>query len=84
MDREVWYEVVSQIFCSCMAHRSVARGRRRLNKTSSRNRARGITIVWVAFMLFAIVLVVGFGLNGARLYIDAHQLQNAADAAAPT
>jgi hypothetical protein len=33
-------------------------------------------------MLFAIVLVIGFGIDGARLYIDAHQLQNAADSAA--
>ena len=74
-----WYH---KFFCSCMVHRSVCRGRRRPNKTSSRNRARGVTIVWVAFLLFAIVLVVGFGLDGARLYMDAHQLQNAADAAA--
>ncbi len=62
-----------------MAQRIVARGPRscfrkkaRGNKTSSWNRTRGVIIVWAAFMLFAIVGVVGFGLDGARLYMDAH------------
>ncbi|MHC4189545.1 MAG: pilus assembly protein TadG-related protein [Planctomycetota bacterium] len=74
-----WYH---KSFCSCMAQRVVGRGKRRPNKTSSWNRTRGVIIVWAAFMLFAIVGVMGFGLDGARLYIDAHQLQNAADSAA--
>jgi Flp pilus assembly protein TadG len=65
-----------------MARRIVGRGRCRPNKTSSWNRTRGAIVVWAAFMLFAIVGVVGFGLDGARLYIDAHQLQNAVDSAA--
>ncbi|MHC4804794.1 MAG: pilus assembly protein TadG-related protein, partial [Planctomycetota bacterium] len=75
----MWYQ---KSFCSCMAQRIVGRARRGLNKTSSWNRTRGVAIVWAAFMLFMIVGVMGFGLDGARLYIDAHQLQNAADAAA--
>ncbi|MHC4521516.1 MAG: pilus assembly protein TadG-related protein, partial [Planctomycetota bacterium] len=45
-------------------------------------RRRGVAIVWVAFLLFAVVLLMGMALDAARMYMDAHQLQNAADAAA--
>ncbi len=39
-------------------------------------------MIWVAIFLFLIVLIVGLGLDSAKAFLIAHQLQNAADAAA--
>ncbi|MBN2270319.1 MAG: hypothetical protein JXN61_06880 [Sedimentisphaerales bacterium] len=43
---------------------------------------RGMAMIWVAIFLLLIVLIVGLGLDSAKAFLVAHQLQNAADAAA--
>ena len=70
-------------------HKRFSRWRRQTHSASQRSaddlcpvnrpnrRRRGVAIVWIAFLLMALVLLVGLGLDGARLYMDAHQLQNA-------
>lgn len=45
-------------------------------------RHRGIALIWVAIFLLLIILLVGLALDSAKLFLVAHQLQNAADAAA--
>ncbi|UCG59884.1 MAG: hypothetical protein JSU70_10260 [Phycisphaerales bacterium] len=45
-------------------------------------RSRGIAIIWVAIFLVLMLVFVGLGLDAAKVAIVAHQLQNAADAAA--
>ncbi|MFH1371891.1 MAG: pilus assembly protein TadG-related protein [Planctomycetota bacterium] len=44
-------------------------------------RAKGIALVWVAIMLLPLILFLGLTIDGAMVYLAAHQLQNAADAA---
>lgn len=39
-------------------------------------------MIWVAIFLFLIILIAGLGLDSAKAFLVAHQLQNAADAAA--
>ncbi len=45
-------------------------------------RHRGIALVWTAVFLLVIILLIGLSLDTARVYLVAHQLHNAADAAA--
>ena len=45
-------------------------------------RRRGITLIWTAVVLLAIVGFIGLSLDTARVYLCGNQLQNAADAAA--
>jgi hypothetical protein len=45
-------------------------------------RRRGIALVWSAIMLMTLLLFTGISIDFARGYLAAHQLQNAADAAA--
>ena len=55
-----------------------------LTKTQkiSRQKNKGIAILWLAVTLIILVLFMGLSIDGARFYVAAHQLQNAADAAA--
>lgn len=46
------------------------------------HRYRGIAFIWVAIFLIVLILFVGLSLDTAKVYLVAHQLQNAADAAA--
>ena len=43
---------------------------------------KGIALVWSAIMLITLLLFTGISIDVARIYLVAHQLQNAADAAA--
>ena len=43
---------------------------------------KGIALVWSAIMLIMLLLFMGISIDGARVYLTANQLQNAADAAA--
>jgi Flp pilus assembly protein TadG len=45
-------------------------------------RRRGISLLWTAIFILLIILLVGLTLDTARALLVAHQLQNAADAAA--
>ena len=45
-------------------------------------REHGVAMMWVAVILLLIILIVGLGLDSAKGFLVAHQLQNAADAAA--
>ena len=56
----------------------------RKSRTSANKnrRLKGIAVLWVAITLLVLLLFVGISVDGARVYIAAHQLQNAADAAA--
>ncbi len=45
-------------------------------------RHRGIAVIWVAIVILMLVLFVGLTLDAAKLFLVAHQLQNASDAAA--
>jgi len=47
-----------------------------------KHRHRGISLIWAAIILIVLILIVGLSLDAAKLYLTAHQLQNAADAAA--
>jgi Flp pilus assembly protein TadG len=47
-----------------------------------RRKHRGIALVWVVIFTFLIILLVGLSLDAGKVCIVAHQLQNAADAAA--
>jgi hypothetical protein len=59
------------------------RGIDRMRKpTPSRGFRRGIAIVWTAIILVLMLGFVGLSLDWGKAAIDAHQLQNAADAAA--
>jgi len=48
----------------------------------SRPKNKGVAILWLAVTLIILVLFMGLSIDGARVYLAAHQLQNAADAAA--
>jgi Flp pilus assembly protein TadG len=48
----------------------------------SGRRHKGTVIIWVAIFLVLIILLFGLALDTARVLLVAHQLQNAADAAA--
>jgi hypothetical protein len=45
-------------------------------------RTKGIALVWSAIMLIVLLLITGLSIDGARVYLAANQLHNAADAAA--
>jgi hypothetical protein len=45
-------------------------------------RYRGVVIVWAVLLLFLLILIVGLSVDTAKVVLTAHQLQNAADAAA--
>lgn len=60
---------------------SKSRFPKHLQAAASR-RNRGVAMLWVVIFLFLIILIVGLGLDGAKAFLVAHQLQNAADAAA--
>ena len=45
-------------------------------------RYRGISLLWTTIVIFSLVLIVGVMLDMAKCFLAAHQLQNAADAAA--
>ena len=45
-------------------------------------RHRGIAYIWMAIFLLLFILLVGLTLDTAKVFLVAHQLQNAADAAA--
>lgn len=51
-------------------------------RAGAAHRHRGLAMMWVAIMLLLLILLVGLGLDSAKGYLTAHQLQNAADAAA--
>jgi Flp pilus assembly protein TadG len=42
----------------------------------------GMAYIWTVFLLLIFILLAGMGFDAARVYVAAHQLQNAADAAA--
>jgi hypothetical protein len=50
--------------------------------TKNHNRHSGIALIWTAITLIVMILFVGLALDVAKVYLAAHQLQNAADAAA--
>jgi|GEM_PF-643496 len=54
----------------------------RIKKQQGDNRRRGISLLWTAIFILLIILLVGLTLDTARALLVAHQLQNAADAAA--
>jgi len=45
-------------------------------------RYRGVVLVWAALLLLLLILIVGLSVDTAKVVLVAHQLQNAADAAA--
>ncbi|MHC4744735.1 MAG: pilus assembly protein TadG-related protein, partial [Planctomycetota bacterium] len=45
-------------------------------------RYHGVALIWAAIILLMLILIVGLGLDSAKGFYVAHQLQNAADAAA--
>jgi len=45
-------------------------------------RNKGIAVLWAAITLLVLLLFMGIAIDGGRVYFAAHQLQNAADAAA--
>jgi Flp pilus assembly protein TadG len=49
---------------------------------NGKNRKKGVALVWLAIMLVMLILFVGLVIDGSRLFLAAHQLHNAADAAA--
>ena len=46
------------------------------------HRYRGVALIWVAILALVLILIVGLSLDVAKVSLVAHQLQNAADAAA--
>jgi hypothetical protein len=54
----------------------------RLNTKNNSRRNGGIALIWTAITLIVLILFVGLAIDVARIYLAAHQLQNAADAAA--
>lgn len=71
-----------ELGCACEPYGTGAGQQWPPRRSARDHRNRGVAIVWVAFLLLAVILVIGIGLDAARMYIDAHQLQNAADASA--
>jgi len=51
-------------------------------KGANYKRNKGIAILWAAFTLLLLILFMGLAIDGGVLFFSAHQLQNAADAAA--
>lgn len=51
-------------------------------RAGAEHRHRGVAMIWVAIILFLLILLVGLSLDSAKGFLTAHQLQNAADAAA--
>lgn len=51
-------------------------------RTTPRRRDRGIALIWVAITFVVLLGLVGLALDTARVLLTAHELQNAADAAA--
>ena len=47
-----------------------------------RRNPRGVALVWTAIMLFVMIGIVGLSIDWGWATLDAHQLQNASDAAA--
>ena len=51
-------------------------------KRPDHKRNKGIAVLWAAITLLVLILFMGLAIDGGRVYFAAHQLQNAADAAA--
>jgi len=51
-------------------------------KGANYKRNKGIAVLWAAFTLLLLILFMGLAIDGGVLFFSAHQLQNAADAAA--
>jgi Flp pilus assembly protein TadG len=51
-------------------------------KITALERRRGVTLVFIAIVLFVLLGFIGLMLDTSYVYLSAHQLQNAADAAA--
>ncbi|MHC4746306.1 MAG: pilus assembly protein TadG-related protein [Planctomycetota bacterium] len=51
-------------------------------KFQDHKRNKGIAVLWAAITLTVFILFMGLVIDGSRVYLAAHQLQNAADAAA--
>jgi len=52
------------------------------SKFRNSKKHRGVAVLWTAFTLLILLLFMGLAIDGGRVYFAAHQLQNAADAAA--
>ncbi len=51
-------------------------------RAAAKRRCKGIALVWTAILLTLIILLIGLALDTGKVLLVAHQLQNAADAAA--
>ncbi|MFC1760910.1 pilus assembly protein TadG-related protein [Planctomycetota bacterium] len=79
---------IRQKLCNAMNHQGIANARNPepLKQTShlvsNKRRRRGIVLVWVAIFGLAIIGLMGLGIDQAKVFFVAHQLQNGVDAAA--
>ncbi len=56
--------------------------RKSQTSAAKNHRLKGIAVLWLTITIVVLVLFMGISIDGARVYFAAHQLQNAADAAA--
>ena len=80
-DEKEQYQEVANSRDMCLRFDSI-RSRQAGNLHRRHFRRRGIAFIWVAIFLLLLILIVGLSLDTGKVLLAAHQVQNAADAAA--
>jgi len=80
-DEKEQYQEVANPRDMCLRFDSI-RSRQAGNLHRRHFRRRGIAFIWVAIFLLLLILIVGLSLDVGKVLLAAHQVQNAADAAA--